>query len=183
MFIASYDEITGEIKGFRDSTISYPTPTPIPFIEITDKQHQEFFNRNQCFKVIESILTYVTPTNPTLQELKQCKWNEIKVERERLEQAGVPYLGKTLDSDAISIRRMAVAVQAAQAAIVANTPFMLNWTMKDNTVVTMDAEQIVGMSVALLQYLDSLHQISRALRMQIEAAETAEQVANIQWTE
>ncbi len=182
MFIASYDEITGEIKGFRDSTINYLAPTPNPFIEITDKQHQEFFDKNQCFKVIEGVLTYVTPTNPTLQELKQRKWNEIKVERERLEQAGVPYLGKTLDSDAISVRRIAAAVQAAQAAIAANTPFVLNWTMKDNTTIPMNAEQVVGMSFALLQYLDKLHQISRTLRMQVEAVETIDELANIKWS-
>jgi hypothetical protein len=117
----------------------------------------------------------------SLEELKSGKWYEIKVKRDRLEQAGVPYLGKVLDSDTVSVQRIAIAVQAAQAAIAANVPFTLAWTMQDNIAVEMDAAQVVGMSVALAQYSDSLHQTARALREQIEAAATAEELEVIAW--
>lgn len=120
---------------------------------------------------------------PTLEELKASKWAVIKNIRDRLEQSGVPYMGKTLDSDTVSVQRIAIAVQAAQAAIAANLLFTLAWTMQDNTAVEMDAAQVVGMSVALAQYSDDLHQIARALREQIEAAKTAEELEAIKWPE
>lgn len=120
---------------------------------------------------------------PTLEKLKNKKWAEIKVKRDQLEQSGVPYLGKPLDSDPVSVQRIAIAVQAAQAAIAANMPFTLAWTMQDNTAVEMDAAQVVGMSVALAMYSDSLHQTARTLREQIESAETAEALEAITWPE
>lgn len=119
----------------------------------------------------------------SFEELKELKWSEIKFERDRLEQSGAPYLGKTLDSDTVSVQRIAIAVQAAQAAIAEDQLFTLSWTMQDNTAVEMDAAQVVGMSVALAQYSDGLHQTARALREQIEAAETAEEINVIKWPE
>ncbi len=118
-----------------------------------------------------------------LNELKDAKWAEIKAERDYLEQAGVPYLGKVIDSDTVSIQRIAIAVQAAQAVVEAEQPFKLYWTMQDNTTLEMDAAQVVGMSVSLAQYSNSLHQIARALREQIDAAKTAEELKAIKWPE
>lgn len=120
---------------------------------------------------------------PDIIELRANKWAEIKAERDHLEQAGVPYMDKVLDSDTTSVQRIAIAVQAAQAAIAAEQPFTLEWTTQDNTPLTMDATQVVGMSVALAMYSDSLHQTARTLREQIEAAETAEALEAITWPE
>lgn len=120
---------------------------------------------------------------PDIVELRANKWAQIKAERDRLEQSGVPYLGKILDSDTVSVQRIAIAVQAAQAAIAAGQPFTLEWTTQDNTPLTMNAGQVVGMSVALAMYSDSLHQAARALREQIEAAETVEELEVISWPE
>lgn len=120
---------------------------------------------------------------PTLEELKSSKWAVIKNIRDRLEQSGAPYLGKILDSDTVSVQRITIAVQAAQAAIAADQAFTLAWTMQDNTAMEMDAAQVVGMSVALAQYSDSLHQIARGIREQIEAAETTGELEAISWPE
>lgn len=119
----------------------------------------------------------------TIDELKAAKWAEIKTKRDTLEQSGVPYLGKIIDSDTISVQRIAIAVQAAQAAINAGIDFTLDWTCADNTVLTMTAAEVVGMSVALAQHADSLHQTARGLRERIEAATTAEELAAIKWPE
>ena len=120
---------------------------------------------------------------PTMAELKTAKWSEIRAKRDTLEQSGVPYMGKVIDSDTVSVQRIAIAVQAAQAAISAGVEFTLEWTCADNSILTMTAEQVVGMSVALAQYSDSLHQTARGLREQIEAAETAEDLTAIVWPE
>ncbi len=155
---------------------------PEGFIPITAEE-QALYSSNMYVRGEDGKPVEKPPYMPTIEELKTRKWNSVRIERDRLEQAGVPYLGKILDSDTVSVQRIAIAVQAAQAAIAANVPFTLAWTMQDNTAVEMDAAQVVGMSVALAQYSDGLHQTARALREQIEAAETVEELANIKWPE
>ena len=130
----------------------------------------------------EEIEEYFNPSK-TLEELKDSAWQRFKTQRDTLEQSGVPYLNKVIDSDPVSVQRIAIAVQAAQAAISAGVEFTLDWTCADNTVLTMTAEQVVGMSVALAQYSDSLHQTARGLRERIEKAETVEELAAIVWPE
>lgn len=130
----------------------------------------------------EEIAAHINPTR-TLAEIKDSAWQHIKTKRDTLEQSGLPYMGKTIDSDPVSVQRIAIAVQAAQAAIGASVEFTLEWTCADNTVLSMTAAEVVGMSVALAQYSDSLHQTARGLRERIEVAETAEELATIVWPE
>ena len=113
------------------------------------------------------------PYVPTLTELQAAAWSRIKAERDRREQSGTPYLGKILDSDEKSVTRISIAVQAAQAAISAGTPFSLDWTMQDNSVITMTAAEVVGMSVALATHSNALHLAARAVHEKILAATDA----------
>ena len=113
---------------------------------------------------------------PTIAELQAAAWSRIKAERDRREQSGAPYLGKVLDSDEKSVTRISIAVQAAQAAISAGTAFSLDWTMQDNSVVTMTAAEVVGMSVALATHSNGLHLAARAVREKILAATDAAEV-------
>ncbi len=133
--------------------------------------------------VLEDIPELDPEPVPTLAELQAAKWANIKERRDTLEQSGLPYMGKVLDSDILSVQRIAIAVQAAQAARSAEIDFTVDWTCADNSVLTMTAEQVVGIPVALAQYSDNLHQIARGLREQIEAAQTAEELAMIIWPE
>ncbi|TCL35659.1 uncharacterized protein DUF4376 [Anaerospora hongkongensis] len=168
------------VIGYDPDT--FEPPIPEDFVQITDEEQALYctgeYIRGEDGKPVKRP-AYV----PTVEELKERKWGEIKEKRDRLEQSGVPYLGKVLDSDTVSVQRIAIAVQAAQAAIAAEQPFTLEWTMQDNTAVEMDAVQVVGMSVALAHYSDSLHQTARGIREQIEAATTAEELANVKWPE
>lgn len=166
------------IIGYGEDT--FEPPIPEGFVPITEEEQALYctgeYIRGEDGKPVKRP-AYV----PTLEELKERKWAVIKTERDRLEQSGVPYLGKILDSDTLSVQRVAIAVQAAQAAIAAEQPFTLEWTTQDNTPLTMDAAQVVGMSVALAQYSDSLHQTARGIRERIEAAKTAEELEAIKW--
>lgn len=178
MYQAYYDT-DGTIKGFY--IVGMHRDIPSPTLEITAEQHADYFARGQNHKVIDGVWAYVEPAEPTMAELKTAKWAEIKSTRDTLEQSGVPYMGKTIDSDTTSVQRIAIAVQAAQAAISAGTDFSLDWTSQDNTVLTMTAAQVVGMSVALAMYSDQLHQTARGLREQIDAATSAEELDAIAW--
>lgn len=147
-------------------------------VETTPPEGKEGFERvwkNGAWQYVE----IPKEPEPTMDELKVAKWVEIKSKRDALEQSGVAYLGKVIDSDTVSVQRIAVAVQAAQAAISASTDFTLDWTCQDNTVLTMTAAQVVGMSVALATYSNQLHQTARELRDQIEAATTVDELDSI----
>lgn len=171
-------------QGFMVTSIKEGQFQAIPadYLQITADDHALYETREYVRGVDgkpELRPVYV----PDIEDLRIQAWAKIKAERDQKEQSGVPYLGKVLDSDTTSVQRIAIAVQAAQAAVAADLPFTLAWTMQDNTAVKMDAAQVVGMSVALAQYSDSLHQIARGLRAQVETAKTAEELANIKWPE
>lgn len=177
MIKANYDSTTGEIKGFYPDLIGYET-IPEPFIEIDETAHQDCINNQGLRRVDLKTLKIVeyTPTGPTLFDLQAAAWARIKSERDRREQAGAPYLGKILDSDEKSVTRISIAVQAAQAAISAGTAFSLDWTMQDNSVVTMTTAEVVGMSVALAAHSNSIHQAARVARIAIDEAKSDKEV-------
>lgn len=181
MIKVNYDVATGEIKGFYPDGIDYAI-IPEPYIDIDDTTHQDCVN-NQGLRRVDlktlKIINY-TPPVPTLTELQAQAWGRIKSERDRREQAGAPYLGKVLDSDEKSVTRISIAVQAAQAAISAGTVFSLDWTMQDNSVVTMDAEQVVGMSVALAVHSNAFHQAARVARIAIDEAKSDKEVETVE---
>lgn len=109
------------------------------------------------------------PPLPPVEDVAASTWEAIKAARDAAEQSGCPYMGKTLDSDSTSVQRISIAVQAAQGALAAGVEgFVLDWTMQDNTVVAMTAEQVIGMSAALAAYSNELHERARVLREQIE---------------
>ncbi len=181
MYLAHYDEDTGGILGFYLPDLHKSIPQPV--VELSAEQHAAYFAGEQSYKVIEGAFTQVEKTAPKLEEVKSAKWEEVKVKRNQLEQAGCPYMGGVLDTDQVSIQRVAIAVQAAQAAIGMGVEFTLDWTMQDNSIVGMTAQEVCGMPLTLALYSNQLHTTARGLRQQIEAAASAEEVAAIVWAE
>lgn len=149
------------------------------------------WRRSDSYENLQATWEDNKQTLPTLEEietvwidiLKWQTWERIKSERDSREQSGAPYMGKLLDCDEKSVQRITVAVQAAQAAISAGTDFSLGWTMQDNSVITMTAAQVCGMSVALAQHSNGLHKTARELREKIEVAKTETDLAAIVWPE
>ncbi len=120
------------------------------------------------------------PTKP-LAELKTEKWQQIKQARDNAEQAGVTYLGKVLDSDSLSVQRITVAVQTAQLALSAGQEFTIDWTCQDNSTLTLNAQQVIGIPMALAAQSNNLHQKARELRELIDIAATKEELELIAW--
>lgn len=116
-----------------------------------------------------------------LELAKKEKWQEMKVIRNQKEQAGLPYMGKVLDVDALSMQRIVILVQAAQTAINQNQKFSINWTTKDNSEVLLTAQDVVGIPVAFAQYNDKLHVKAQSLKEAIYKAETLEEIEKFSW--
>lgn len=116
---------------------------------------------------------------PTLDELKEQKREEINQARDAAEQGGFEYNGKTFDSDQVSAQRISMAAQAMALAPDGTT---ITWTCQDNTTVDLTAKDLVGLVVALAAWSNTCHQKATELKAQIEAAETAEEVEAIKWS-
>ncbi|MDR2297837.1 MAG: DUF4376 domain-containing protein [Comamonas sp.] len=120
----------------------------------------------------------------TLDTAKACKWADMKATRDQLESGGfdLPGVGR-FDSDEESRNKIIGASLAAKIARDAEQPYVIAWTLADNTVVQLDADGIIDAGFAMLAHLNAIHQRSRALYAQIQAAETLEAIAAIVWAQ
>lgn len=114
----------------------------------------------------------------TLDEFKAEAKLEISRQRNIAEAGGFEAYGKMFDSDAASLQRIALAIDAARAV---GDTFSVDWTCQDNSVLTMDYAMLINMPIILAQHGSALHAKSRALKSQIDAATTFEEVGAIIW--
>lgn len=115
---------------------------------------------------------------PSLDDLKLAKRAEINAARDAAEQGGFEYLGKTFDSDQVSCQRISMA---AQAMAFAPEESSIVWTCQDNTTISLNKTQLAGMVAALAMHSNTCHQKATALKAQIDAAKTAEELEKITW--
>ena len=137
-------------------------------VELSNEE-QELYQTNEYVRNIENGKpTLRPPYVPSIDELAESTWATAKTARDAAEQAGCPYLGKVLDSDSISVQRINTAVQAAQVATAQKQEFAVDWTMQDNSVLTMSIQDVLGMPVALAAYSNQLHEKARQCRENID---------------
>jgi len=117
----------------------------------------------------------------TLDEIKSDKRQQINSKRDNLEQSGFPYLGKLIDSNPVSVQRISIAAQAAQFALASNQPFSIDWTCQDNSILSLDANSMIAMPVALAMFANGIHHIAREKKSLIDVATTAVQVDGVIW--
>lgn len=119
-----------------------------------------------------------------IEQLRAEAWGRIKAKRDAEETAGFMFMEKLLDSDHVSVQRISIAVQAAQAAISAVQPFSLDWTTADGSVLEgLTAQQVITMPFYLAQHANVLHQKARAFGEQIKLAQTEDEIKaiEVQW--
>ena len=126
---------------------------------------------NGQYKIVE------TP-EPTLDELKLAKREEINKYRNATEQGGFEYMGKVFDSDQVSCIRISSAAQAMQYA---DDNATITWTTQDNSTIDLNKAQLMGLVVALAQHSNECHQKATALKAQIMACESQEELDKIMW--
>lgn len=118
---------------------------------------------------------------PTLDELKIEKREEINRARDAAEQGGFEYMGKVFDSDPISCQRMACASQAMSLLPITEETPVITWTCQDNSTIDLNAQQLGGLIVALAEWSNICHQKATTLKNKINEAKTKEDLENIQW--
>lgn len=115
----------------------------------------------------------VTPARPPLADRKKRLWESVKQTREVKIGGGVNVPGIGLfQTDDRSRDNIAGAATASLIAQAANAPFSLQWTLADNTVVTLSAAQVQAVGMAVMSHVAACHAVGQTLRGQIDAATT-----------
>lgn len=115
----------------------------------------------------------------SLQEYKDAKWEEMKAERQAQEFSTVTYNGNVYDADALSQQRIQGAAQLA----VLDANISVDWTLLDNSVVTLTAAEIIGLGIALGVHVTAAYNRGRTVRVEVESATTKAEVDAITWIE
>jgi hypothetical protein len=132
-----------------------------------------------CWQVRDGIAEW-QEVMPTLDEQREILRAKINTERNRREMGGFTYLSKTFDSDQTSVTRINAAVNTAVAAILTSSVFSVEWTCKDNSTITLDAQQFLGLASALAQHSNAQHVRGRGLKDQAEAAQSEADLAVVE---
>lgn len=108
---------------------------------------------------------YTRPVEPA----RLVKWSQVKARRDEVIDGGAPVPGLgTFDSDMLSRINITGAVTLAQ---IGGQSFSISWTLADNTVVQLNAAQMIGVGAAVGQFVAAAHANAQALRADIEAAQ------------
>lgn len=120
----------------------------------------------------------------TLARAKEARCREINAARDAAEEAGFDYLGKRFDSDAQAIKRLYGASMTAQSALLGGVnpdDHFVMWTTADGSAEPLSYAQAAAIVPAMAVIGSTLHQRARALKLQVDAAATVEEVEAIVW--
>lgn len=115
----------------------------------------------------------------TLDDFKAEKWAQAKAARDAQEFSPFTYNGMVFDGDLDAQRRLSALVSASKTAVASGHSFAKDFTLADNTVVQLTAEDFIGIEMAKLWQVDVAFQEYRLKRAAIEAATTLEELEAI----
>jgi len=163
--------LTKYIAGEFDSGLGYVNFSG-EFVPYSTEQHNTKSARPQ-YPARWSNVTMQWEDPRTLADLKAAKWEQVKAQRDAAEFGLFQWTGHSFDGDEAAQRRINIAVMGAQAAIIAgDTAWSVDWTLADNTSLTLSASDMMGVANALGANIAQAHATARAKRQQIEQATT-----------
>lgn len=166
--------------------IEYITTTPAEHV-ILDNVPPD---NNYRWDGTEWISIPVRPNNPVnfdvitntwkdlrnLEDFKRLKWEELKLKRTELENAGFTWNGLVFDSDQKSQLYLSNALELAQIS-----GKNIEWILKDNSVASLTAENLLSIKLSLSEYINNIYNTSQTLRNQLDLADSIEKVNSIVW--
>lgn len=117
----------------------------------------------------------------TVEDIKANQWAKIKAARAAAEFGVFAWSGSTFDADTSSQSRIQGAAQLATLAIMNNQPFSIDWTLADNSVLTLSAEDMIAVGQAMGEHINAQHTKARLKREQINNAATVAEIEAITW--
>jgi hypothetical protein len=124
-------------------------------------------------------------TKELLNYIQNKKWEEMKAERDRLENAGIPFKDKYFDYDLRSAFKLEIAKSASESAIKLGLAqaddISISWTMKDNSVMDLTYTDVLQIPLIVKDYSNMLHEKGRELRQRIFESNDIVEINNIKW--
>lgn len=117
----------------------------------------------------------------TLAQHQAARWEAMKVAREVAISAPLSTPYGTFDATPAARTNITDAVLMAQTLAAAGSPVAIDFTLADNSVVTLSAAQMVEVGLCLGARTQAAYATARALRAAIAAATSIEDVLAIEW--
>lgn len=111
----------------------------------------------------------------SLEDHKTAQWALIKAARSEAEFGGFTWDGSMFDSDQVSQAR----IQGAVLLATSNPDFVVDWTLADNTVRSLTADDLITISQALGEHISLQHSRARDARALIDQATSISEVQAI----
>lgn len=112
----------------------------------------------------------IATTALTVEGNRLIVWEMVRGLRNTAIDAGAPTPFGAVDSDEAARSNVSGAALGALIAKSAGAPYSVTWTMLDNSTAALDADQMIGMALAVLTHVNACHERARELRAEIEAA-------------
>lgn len=101
--------------------------------------------------------------------LRPFLWEKVKAKRDLVIDGGAQTPIGVVDSDLLSRTNITGAAFGAFLAKSASQPFSIEWTAKDNSIHSLDADGMIALGVAVMHHTSAAHDTARTLRTAIEA--------------
>ena len=123
-------------------------------------------------------------TDPrSLQDFKDAQWEQVKLQRNNAEFSVFKFQEVYYDCDRISQSRIQGAAQLASIALANNQTVVQEWTTADNSVVSLNATDLLNLGLQLGLFVNKVHDYGRVLRARIDAADSSLDVQEVLWDE
>ena len=122
--------------------------------------------------------TVISDSSDTLGAAKSRAWASVKDQREQRMQSTFTYEGNTYDIDPVNLSGASID---AREALIAGEEWSQMWVLSDNTVVTLNAAEMIAVGRACKAVVSDLWATSQHLRGLIESATTIAEVDSVTW--
>lgn len=131
-------------------------------------------------KLVDGALTWHDPR--ALEKVKEDVWEGIKLSRAAAieEDLVTPYGVFQCRPD--DRQNLTDSIILAQTLAAAGQPVNIDWTLADNSVVTLTAAQLTEVGLLLGQKIQAAHTYTRTLRAVVDAATTPAEVLAVTWS-
>ena len=119
----------------------------------------------------------------TIVAIKDAQWEQVKLQRDNTEFSVFKFQGIYYDCDRVSQSRIQGAAQLASIALANNQTVVQEWTTADNSVVSLNATDLLNLGLQLGLFINKVHDYGRVLRARIDAADSSLDVQEVLWDE
>lgn len=135
-------------------------------------------------QLLASDITIEPFDSDPLATARAAKWEQIKADRDAAEFGTFIYEGMEFDGDAVAKSRLEGACLFVVVLQMQGQPFQTDWTLHDNTVVSLTGEQLISAAIARAGHVDAVFARGRQLRdLILDPATTLKDLTGIEWTE